>query len=60
MHGLLRMVNGRQQSLIPAVVDWLDSLIGSAGGLAMCWSFHLFAIPILVLWLLGLEKKKGK
>jgi hypothetical protein len=33
MHGLLGVDKGRQQSrgLTPAV-DWLDSLIGSAGG----------------------------
>jgi hypothetical protein len=43
-----------QQSLTPAV-DWLDTSIGR-GGLVLVVS-HLFAIPILVLWV-GLEKSK--
>jgi hypothetical protein len=38
----------------PAVVDWLDSLIGP-GGLLFVIS-HLFAVPDLVLWV-GLEKR---
>jgi hypothetical protein len=37
----------KQQSLTPAV-DWLDSLIGP-GGLLLVVS-HLFAVPVLVLW----------
>lgn len=39
----------------PAIVDWLDSLIGP-GGLLFVVS-HLFAVPDLVLWV-GLEKCK--
>ncbi len=39
----------------PAVVDWLDSLIGPVGLLFIV--SHLFAVPDLVLWV-GLEKSK--
>jgi hypothetical protein len=35
------------------VSDWLDSLIGPGGLLLVV--YHLFAVPILVLWV-GLEK----
>jgi hypothetical protein len=50
LHRMLRLV---KQSLTPAV-DWLNSLIGP-GGLHLAVS-HLFAVPVLVLWV-GLEKK---
>jgi hypothetical protein len=39
MQGLLGMIKGRQQSLTPAV-DWLHSLIGSAG-------WQLVALPLI-------------
>jgi hypothetical protein len=49
LHGLPR------HSLITPAIDWLDSLIGPAGLLLVV--SHLFAIPVLVLWV-GLEKCK--
>jgi hypothetical protein len=50
LHNLLRLVKVTAK---PPAVDWLDSLIGP-GGLLFLFS-HLFAVPVLVLWL-GLEK----
>jgi hypothetical protein len=50
LHSFLRLVKGTAKPK-----DWLDSLIGP-GGLLLVVS-HLFAVPVLVLWL-GLEKSK--
>jgi hypothetical protein len=54
VHSLLRPVKGITKSLTRAL-DWLHSLIDPDGlHLSVC---HLFAVPVLVLWV-GLEKKE--
>jgi hypothetical protein len=47
----------RHSKAFTPAVDWLDGLIGQ-GGLLLVVS-HLFAVPILVLWV-GLEKSMEK
>jgi hypothetical protein len=44
LHRTLRTVKGTQQSLTPAAVDWLDSLIGPVRLLLLV--SRLFAIPV--------------
>jgi hypothetical protein len=46
-----------QQSLIKPAVDRLDNLFGP-GGLLLVVSWHVFAIPVSVLFV-GLEKVKN-